>query len=1050
MKIHGSSIIDWFTRNPVAANLLMLVILVSGIVSAVHIRKEFFPEFATGTIHISVAFPGAAPEDVEQGVVVKVEEALQGVDGIKKITASAHEGLAALQVRVLNGYTVDTIMDRIKSRVDGITTFPDEAEKPVITEETTRDGVLWLILSGPLSEKALKSLAQQVKDELTRDPHISQVEIHGTREREIRIELSEAAMSKYGLSFDAVADAVRKNSLDLPAGTLETQSGDLLLRTNAQAYTAKQFEDIALVTRRQGGRVSLGQVARVIDGFEEADWFLRFQGQSAVGLQVFRVGSQSTLDVAAAAKSYAMRKAAALPPGVELTAIADTSIMLRDRLDLMLKNLGWGGLLVFISLVLFLRFRVAFWVMAGLPVCFLGTIWLMPTPPIDISINMITLFGFILVLGIVVDDAIVIGENIHSTVARQGAGIRSVVFGARQVATAATFGVLTTIAAFVPMLMIPGINGKIWRGIALVVILCLAFSLIESKLILPAHLVHLRTDDTGRGVKNPLVRLQRWISRWMAVLVRRVYQPLLDVSLRHWMTTLSVFVAVVIITVGMVNSGRVRFVFFPDIESDTIEANLELTAGTPLAAARAAAQQIESAAQTVNTLYKQETGMSEDVIRSVIALTTASNRVWFYAELIPSEKRPVGSNAIINRWRQATPDIPGMVSLKFSGSAAESESPISFELKGTDFTALQNAARELKRRLAAYEGVFDTQDSLEKGKNELKLRLKAGAEHLGLSVIDLARQVRQGFYGGDVQTLQRSRDEVKVKVRYPRSERKGMTAFDTMQVRTDQGLELPFRSVAETRLKPGFASIERADRQRVIRVFANVDKHHSEPQRIINDMEARVIPKLLAKYPGLQYDLAGEAKESKASLDELKRGAVLALLLIYAMMAIPLKSYIQPLIIMAAIPFGFVGAIWGHCLVGLPVSILSVCGIIALSGVVVNDSLVMVDVINQKRAAGQPMAQAVRDSGVARFRAIVLTSLTTFLGLLPMLLEKSLQAQFLIPMSVSLAFGILFATVITLILVPSLYVAGATWLQRLRPMFHKEIQPALASGQGRD
>lgn len=1024
MKPKATGIIAWFTHNPVAANLLMLIILVSGLVSTFHIRKEFFPEFATGAIHITIPFPGAAPEDVEHGVVVQVEEALQGITGVKKISSSASEGVGTITVSVLNGHDIDKVLYNVKSRVDGITTFPAEAEKPVVAEETTRDGVLWLILSGPLSEKDLKRLAQQIKDGLTADADISQVEIRGTRDNEIQIELSEAAMGKYGLTFDTVTAAIQRYSLDLPAGTLQTPSGDLLLRTKAQAYSAEDFKKIPLVTSRQGVCVTLGQVAQVVDGFEEADWFLRFQGQNAVGLQVFRVGNQNALDVAAATKAYAERKRAHLPSGVELATIADASVMLKGRLNLMLKNLGWGGLLVFVSLVLFLRMQVAFWVMAGLPVCFLGTLWLMPAPMIDISVNMITLFGFILVLGVIVDDAIVIGENIHSTIVRKGPGVDSVIKGARQVAMAAAFGVLTTIAAFVPMLMIPGINGKIWRGIALVVVLSLVFSLIESKLILPAHLAHMRSTEKSGKYINIITVLQQWTNSGLTWFTRRLYQPLLDRSLRNWKTTLSVFVAVLIITAGMVKSGHVRFVFFPDIESDTIEAELELTAGTPFAATQAAAEQIEKAARMVNAQLRTETDIQDDVIQSVISLTTSPNKVWFYAELIPAERRPMGSNDIINRWRRATGDIPGTVTLEFSGNAAESGSPINFTLHGSNYNQLRAAAAELKQKLSTYQGVYDIQDSFAKGKRELKFQLKPGAELFGITTSDLARQVRQGFYGSEAQTLQRGRDEIKVKIRYPRNERNGMASFDNIRLRTDQGDEIPFHAVAEAHLHHGYAGIDRIDRHRVIRVYANVDKGVTEPQRVIRDIENQFIPHLLSRYPELRYELAGEAQESNESQDELKRGAVLALMLIYTMMAIPLKSYVQPLVIMAAIPFGIVGAIWGHKFVGLPVSILSLCGIIALSGVVVNDGLVMVDVINQKRAAGLVFNEAVKASGVARLRAILLTSLTTFLGLLPMLMEKSLQAQFLIPMSVSLAFGILFATSITLLLIPTLYVAG--------------------------
>ena len=1034
---NNRGIIAWFTHNPVAANLLMATILFLGGLSAVQIRKEFFPVIETGRIQISIAYPGAAPEDVEQGVVIKVEEAIQDIDGIKKIQASSYEGLANLAVTILNTYSVDKILEEIRNRVEGISTFPEEIKRPVISKETTKDGVLWLILSGSVGERSLKHIAQQMKDDLIADPNVSQVEIHGTREREIRIELAEATMLKYGLSFDDVTAAVKQNSLNLPAGKIQTQQGALILRADSQAHTTAEFAKIPLLTDQDGVIIRLGEVAEIIDGFEEADWFLRFQGKPAVGLQIFRVGSQSSLDVAAAVQSYVKQKKMELPDYVELDTIADNSVMLKSRLNLMVKNLGFGGLLVFISLILFLRLKVAFWVMLGLPVCFLGTIWCMPFPFINISINMITLFGFILVLGIVVDDAIVIGESIHTTIDQKGGGVEHAIEGARRVATAATFGVLTTIAAFLPMLLIPGINGKIWRGIGLVVILCLVFSLIESKLILPAHLSRMQPQARVGKKKNLLSFIQEMISTILEWCITKVYQPLLLAALRNWVTTLTVFIAMLILTAGMIKSGNVGFIFFPDIEGNTIEATLKLRAGTPLHKTNAVTEQLENAARQVNEQFKQEEGYADDVISSLIAVTLSSTEVWFYAELLPSEQRDAGSNEIIQLWRSKTGEIHGVEHLKFSGSTADSGSPVAFTLKANNPDTLQAAAKELKNILGTYGGVHDAEVSLQRGNAELQVELREGSALLGLNSGDLARQLRQGFHGSEAQTLQLGKDEVKVKILYPADERNRDSSFTGKYIRTAEGVEIPFSEIAKKKLGHGYASIDRVDGNRIVQVSANVNKEEAEPGRIIADIELQHIPNLQKKYAGLRYDLAGEAMENKESLDELKRGSVLALLLIFVMMAIPLKSYLQPLIIMTAIPFGVVGAVLGHFFLGLPVSILSLCGIIALSGVVVNDSLVMVDFINVRRREGKPLLEAVREAGSARFRAILLTSLTTFLGLLPMVLEKSLQAQFLIPMSVSLGFGILFATTVTLILVPTLYVGGLQIITKLLRLFKK-------------
>ncbi len=1031
---NNRGIIAWFAHNPVAANLLMITILVLGGLSAVHIRKEFFPVIETGRIQINIVYPGAAPEDVEQGVVIKVEEAIQGINGVKKIHSSSYEGLANIAVFVLNKYSVDKVLEEIRNRVEAISTFPEEIKRPVISKETTRDGVLWLILSGSMEEGSIRRIAQQMKDDLVADPIISQVEIHGIREREIRIELAEASMLKYGLSFDQVTAAVRQNSLNIPAGKIQTRQGALLLRADSEAHSADDFTEIPVITGNSGAIIRLGDIANIIDGFEEADWFLRFQGKPAVGLQVFRVGNQNSIDVAAAVHSYVRLKSEELPDYVEIDTIADNSVMLKNRLKLMVKNLGFGGLLVFISLILFLRLRVAFWVILGLPLCFLGTIWCMPFPFINISINMITLFGFILVLGIVVDDAIVIGESIYATIEKKGGGVEQVIEGAKRVATAATFGVLTTIAAFLPMLLIPGINGKIWRGIGLVVILCLIFSLIEYKLILPAHLGRMQASAEKRKRPHLLSRLQEIISLTLEWCIAKVYQPLLLQALRNWPTTLTVFIAMVILTVGMIKSGKVGFIFFPDIEGNTIEATLKLRSGTPLHRTNAVTEQAENAAQQVNKMFKQKDDTTDDLISSLIAVTLSPTEVWFYAELLPSEKRGVGANEIIQRWRTATGEIHGVEHLEFSGSTADSGSPVAFTLKAKDPGTLQAAAYELKSILGRYGGVHDVQISMQKSNAELQVELRDGSALLGINSGDLARQLRQGFHGSEAQTLQMGKDEVKVKILYQADERNRSDSLADRYIRTASGVEIPFVEIAQQKINHGYASIDRIDGHRVVQITANVNKEVAEPQRIIADIETQHIPALQKKHAGLRYDLAGEAMENKESLDELKRGTILALLLIFVMMAIPLKSYVQPLIIMTAIPFGVVGAILGHFILGIPVSILSLCGIIALSGVVVNDSLVMVDFINTKRREGMPLLEAVREAGSARFRAILLTSLTTFLGLLPMLLEKSLQAQFLIPMSVSLGFGILFATTVTLILVPTLYVAGlqifSTFLKR--------------------
>ncbi len=1015
-------IIAWFARNGVAANLLMVGIMVMGLISAVQIKKEFFPEFSLNQVTIRVPYRGAAPREAEEGVCIKIEEAVQDIEGVKKITSRAYEGGGRVDVEIENGYDVLDMLDKIKLRVDAISTFPAETEKPIIYDQTTKNEVMWVQVYGDVDERTMKEYGKLVRDEITALPEVTQAEMDGVRDYEISIEVSESTLRQYGLTFDQVVRAVRKSSLDLPAGSIKTVGGEILLRTKGQAYVGQEFEQLVLLTREDGTRLLLGDIARVVDGFEDTDFFFKFDGKPSLGIRIYRVGNQNALSVAGAVRTYIEKKNKELPAGISLAYWADASRLLKGRLNLMLKNMVLGGVLVFISLALFLRLKVAFWVMVGLPVCFLGALWLMPTGLVDISVNMITLFGFILVLGIVVDDAIVIGENVYTTIRKDGPGIDNVIRGAQEVALPATFGVLTTIAAFLPMLMVPGPNGKIWSGIALVVILCLFFSLIESKLILPAHLAHMKIKEKPKAGWGPLMRVQRGFSHGLEKFVEKIYRPVLELSLRHRYTTVSLFLAGIILSVGVVKSGIVRGVFFPDIPSDFIRASVEMAEGTPAAVMEAATYKVEQAIHELDREMRDEFGDDEgSIIEHTISWSSGETLGRLFVELKPSENRMIDSIEVVNRWREKVGPIAGVRDLSFSGTTGNDSSAIDFQLEGDNFDQLDAAAEEIKARLVDFNGVFDIKDTFSGGKQEIQLAIKPEAEALGLTLSDLARQVRQGFYGAEAQRMQRGKDEVRVMVRYPEDERRSLGDLENMRVRTPSGDEVPFSSVAEATMGRGFSRITRINRKRVVNVRASVDKDTIEPFVVIKEISEEFMPALLAKYPGVSYALEGESREQAESIAGLMQGFFLALIIIYALMAVPLRSYVKPLIIMVVIPFGIVGAIFGHLVMGLSMSILSFCGIVALTGVVVNDSLVMVDFITRRENEGMPRFMAIRAAGIRRFRPILLTSLTTFLGLTPMLMERSLQARFLIPMAVSLAFGILFATVITLILIPSLY-----------------------------
>lgn len=903
-----------------------------------------------------------------------------------------------------------------------------------------------IAVSGNTDELTLKTLAERVRDDLAARPEITQVEMANARPYEISIEVSEASLRRYGLTFQEVAEAVRRSSLDLPGGSVRTDGGEILLRTIGQAYRGKEFEDLVVWTRPDGSRLHLRDVATVIDGFAQTDQMARFDVEPAMLVSVFRTGDQSALDIADAVHSYVAAGNARMPPGVTLTTWQDESQILQDRLSLMLRNGTTGFILVFVVLALFLDLRLALWTSLGIPISFFGALWLMPG--LDVSINEISLFAFILVLGIVVDDAIVVGENIYSHQERHGEGLRGAIEGAQEISTPVIFAVLTSVAAFVPLMLVPGMMGKIFRVIPLVVIPCLLFSLVESLQILPAHLSRTAKPRTRRGLWS---RFQGLFTNGLRLFTRKVYRPSLDVALRWRYSTAAVGAAMLIVTVGMIMGGWASFHFFPNIEADFISAAVTMPQGTPANGTSDAIARLEQGVEALRAEMIEQDGVDPflHVYSSVgdqplaaqggspfgaIMNRSEANLGEITVELAPSDQRSTTSEALGNRWRDLTGPIPSATEVKFTATMMSPGDDVDVQLTGGDIEELRAAADAVKARLTGYAGVFEITDSFRQGKQEMQLGIKPAAETLGLSLQDLGRQVRQAFYGEEAQRIQRGRDDVRVMVRYPESERRSLGDLANMRIRTPDGAEVPFGQVAEVQEGRGFASITRVDRQRALNVTAAVDPTVTSSQEVILDLEGRILPEVLAAYPGVRFSFEGAQAEQRDAVGGLQQGFGLALLMIFALLAIPLRSYAQPLIIMSAIPFGLVGAVWGHMLLGLDVTMMSMFGLVALTGVVVNDSLVMVDFINRKRLQHASIGEAVREAGVGRFRPIMLTSLTTFVGLGPLILEKSFGAQFMVPMAVSLAFGVVFATFITLILVPTAYLIlddmtrGAQWL----------------------
>lgn len=1042
-------IIAWFASNHVAANLLMILIIVAGLVSAFTIRKQTQPDFELNTIIVRVPYLGAAPQEVEEGVVVKIEEAIQDIDGIVEITSNALEGRGTVTAEVAVGEDINQILSEIKTRVDAISTFPALTEKPVIFKQEIPIHVLFVSVYGDLDQFSRKEVAERVRDDLMAIPSVNQVQFLGNRDYEISIEVSEHILRQYALTMSEISEAIRRSAVDLPGGTINTSGGDILLRTEGQVYTGQEYGELVLRTYADGTRLTLAEIATIKDGFVERSGFGRFNGKRTATLRVLAGGQQNELVTAAAVKKYIEEKSGALPDGVFMESWVDRSYYLQGRLELMTKNMFQGALLVFLTLSLFLRLKVAVWVIVGIPITFLGAIALMPVGPWPVTINMLSLFGFILVLGIVVDDAIIIGESVYTKIRGDGHTLDNVIKGAKRVATPATFGVLTTIAAFAPMLFVGGIPGPFFEAMSVVVVLCLMFSLIESKLILPAHLVHANIQPVDeKAIFSPyhsvnlwrrpgkfFQRLQRYVQHGLHTTIHSYYRPLLERAVDNRGITLAIFSGVLILTFGVMSSGIVRNVMFPKVPGDFIRMELTMQNGTSPEVRDIAMDKLESAILGINDEFHLEYPDEEDPVNHVGAFRRSDNTGIIFAEISKNEDRRLQGTDITKMWRERTGDIAGVKDLTFSGgNNFGGGPPLSFNLIGDNLESLQSAGNELQEKLQEYEGVFDITNSLESGGEEIRLTIKPEAEALGLTLTSLGRQVRQAFYGEEAQRIQRGRDELKVMIRYPLEDRRSIADLENMRIRTPAGDEVPFQSVAEVEFGESYSSIRRLNRKRTVTVSADIDRKLVEPGEIVKEIADDFMPELLSRYSGIAYSLEGSSLEEVRLARNLTLASFAALFLIYGLLAVPLRSYSQPLIIMSVIPFGLIGAVVGHIMLGKAISMFSLFGLIALSGVVVNDSLIMVDFINKARAEGARIKDAVLESGTLRFRAIVLTSLTTAIGLMPIMFEKSVQAQYVTPMAISMSFGIVFATVITLFLIPSLYMLLLDWGYRLRRM----------------
>lgn len=1041
---HNQGIIAWFARNSVAANLLMMFIFAIGALSYFGIKKQMFPQIELNLLEISVFYPGAAPQEVNEGITLKVEEALGGIEGFKQVTTYSFRGHSYTRIELEDEYDPEEVLDEVKAEIDSVNTFPDRIERPIVRRIKFRQEVAYVSLYGDIDNHRLKALGKDIYDELRALPSINVSDYYSGLPYEIGIEIDKNTLREYNLTLANVANAVRQFSTNQSAGQIRAENGYISLRVEEQAYTGEEFEQIPLINREDGTQILLGDVANVIDGFQEGIQYSRFNGMNSVTLFVGASSDQSITDISDVLNTFVEAKQASLPQGIGLETWVDMTYYLEGRLNMMIKNMVYGGLLVFLVLALFLRLKVAFWVMLGLPVAFFGTLIFLPMNWIGVTINVASLFGFILVLGIVVDDAIVIGESAYTEIEKRGQSLNSVVRGAQRVAMPATFGVLTTIAAFLPMLFSSGPESAFSQSIGFVVIFCLIFSLIESKLILPSHLANMKLKE--ENPRSPLYKIRSRIDGSLKHIIEHFYRPALATCVHYRYAVIATFLSIVLISIGLVSGGFLRFINTPPIPHDFVTVEFEMHENSAESATLDTMLQINRIINDVELEIEEQYQqvMISDVQTDLRSRTSGN----IMTKLVDPDNRPLGTFELTDIWRERLPEFPGLKSLTIYDSVIRSgneDGDINFKLISDNTEQLNAATEALRKKLSGIVGVGDINDSRQATSEEIQLELKPLAYSMGLTLSDVASQVSYSFYGLEAQRILRNGDEIKVMVRYPENERKAIDQVGDTLIRTPQGNEVPLSEVASTSIRTSENQIRREDGYRSVRTWASVDVNQAEPIKIAEDIQDNFLPDLLAQYPSVKSELAGQIQEEQKALVESIRNFAISMIIIYGLLAIPLRSYAQPIIIMSVIPFGIIGAMLGHLILGRDMSSLSFFGVIAAAGVVVNDSLVMVDFINKARIRGLDTVRAVIEAGTHRFRAIILTSLTTFIGLIPIISETSLQAQFVIPMAVSLAFGVLFATVITLIFIPCLYVVGTDIKSGLRRVFQEKTKMPLSS-----
>jgi len=1007
--------IAWMVRHSIAANLLMMLLLGGGIWSAFTIQKEVFPQFLLDVVEIGVGYPGAAPEEVEQGILRPIESALRGVEGIREITSSAREGRGSVTVELVAGQPRMKVFQDIDQAVNRIRTFPEQIEQPNVRLRAEQQEVMEVSLYGQIDVWALRKLAEQLRDQLQSHEQITQVELGRAPSYVTHVEVPRQRLREYGLTLQDVADIIRTSSRDIAAGSVQSAAGEILLRVKARKQWAEEFAGIDIVAGREGPVVTLGDIAEIRDGFEDYGFHSQFSQTPSVQIEIYRVGSQSPTDVAAAVVQTMDEFESVLPPGVTWRIDSNNAEEFRDRLSLVLKNASMAVVIVFSILALFLEIRLAFWVMMGMAISFIGGILFLPV--VGVSINMISLFGFLVVLGIVVDDAVVVGENVYEERQESEDHETAAIIGTREVAGPVTFSILTNVVAFIPLMFIPGETGKFWGPLPVVVIIVLMLSLIESLFILPAHLAHTREAGRRRGSLGAwLHHRQQGFSRLFNRLVKWLYQPVLRFCVGYRYITACLATALLLVLGAYATSAHMGMVLMPEVSADEIEAGIRMPVGTTPDQAAKIAEAVTTASLKMFDQYNLH-----EVAEGI--KTNVRGQSFIDVEIVmkPPDQRDMTAKQVIELWRDSIGDLPGVTQVSFRAERGPGgyRRDISIDLSHSDIEVLEKAAVAFVARVEAYSNTRDVNDNYNKGKSQYDFRLRPEGRALGLTEAELGQQLRGAFFGSLALRLLRGTNEIEVRVKLPEDQRANIHHLEDLIIRTPEGMEVPLLEVAEIIESQAFTSINRRDGRRTISVSMDAEPPGAVTQ-LIEALKSEELPRLREDFPGITWTFEGSDAEMRQATASLWGYFGLALAVIYSLLAIAFRRYVQPLVVLVAIPFGMVGALIGHLLLGYDLSLVSVMGVIALSGVVINDSLIMIDFANRRCREVSPL-EAIQQAGVRRFRPIMLTTLTTFGGLVPLIFETSLQAQYIVPMAISLGFGILFATAIVLILVPCLY-----------------------------